>query len=396
MNVLFLHPNFPAQFKHLSKSFVESGHNTVFLCQTHYGREIDGVKKLTLKNDAGHRALSKNNLSIFDRSQKQAEQYRQGFDALKSQGWNPDLVISHSGWGCGLYAKEIWPKAKLISYLEWWFNPESDFFKYSANDLNLNLTPQSTKKYWLRNQQIALELAVANEIVAPTKWQANQLPPTFKNQCNVIFDGIDLSIYKNRPEIKRRKIITYGTRGMDPMRCFPQFVLAAKEFLKENKEHTLEIAGIDEAFYGIQPKNSTWGQWARKEFEGYNVEGRVRWMNRLAPGKYEKWLNSSAGHIYLTHPFVTSWSLVETYCSGTPLLISDIPATNEICSPDEGVLRVDHRHHDKLVESMLQLSESSYANSEVLSKLRAPSRFSVKTALEQWSHVSGVELTTSD
>ena len=113
MDILFLHPNFPAQFKNLCSAFAEAGHRTRFLCQTHYGRSIKGVERIKLENSAGHEELEKSKLSLFDKTQKLAKQYRQGLTALRAQGLKPDIVISHSGFGCGLYAKEVWPKTKL-------------------------------------------------------------------------------------------------------------------------------------------------------------------------------------------------------------------------------------------------------------------------------------------
>ena len=143
---------------------------------------------------------------------------------MKNQGWTPDLVICHTGWGCGIYVKEIWPRTTLLCYLEWWFNPESDFFHYDPSNKYLSLNEKSIPKCWLRNQQIALELASGDAIISPTEWQKNQLPNIFKQKCNVIFDGIDTEVFKFTSNNKRKNIITYGTRGMDPMRCFPQLI----------------------------------------------------------------------------------------------------------------------------------------------------------------------------
>ena len=115
---------------------------------------------------------------------------------MKRAGYSPDIVISHSGFGCGLYVKEIWPNVQLISYMEWWFNPQSPFFDYDPNNKNLAVSQSSIRKSWKRNQSLALELSVSDAIVSPTQWQKNQLPELLKSACEVIFDGIDLNIYK--------------------------------------------------------------------------------------------------------------------------------------------------------------------------------------------------------
>ena len=398
MDILFLHPNFPGQFKHLAKAFADKGHRTRFICQTHYGRTIKNVELITLKRQAGHEALMSAKLSLFDKIQKISKQYRQGLESMKRAGYSPDIVISHSGFGCGLYVKEIWPNVKLISYMEWWFNPQSPFFNYDPNNKNLAVSQSSIRKSWKRNQSLALELSVSDAIVSPTQWQKNQLPELLKSACEVIFDGIDLNIYKldNTVAVKEN-VITYGTRGMDPMRAFPQFISALPEILNNNKAIKVEIAGIDEANYGSGYKKSSWKQWAIELLSSHQLESRVRWVGRLGPGSYEKWLQSSSTHIYLSHPFVTSWSLVEAYCCFTPLVVSDIELTKEICSGCEGITFADHRNTEiisqKIISHVERISNSSQSR---LRLSRDVTRFGLSRSLEEWSRVSGVELTTTN
>ena len=397
MEILFLHPNFPAQFKHLSKAFADNGHKTRFLCQTHYGRSIDGVERIKLENEAGHEELIKSGLSIFDKTQKLGKQYRQGLSFLKRQGYTPDIIISHSGFGCGLYVKEIWPKVRLISYLEWWFNPESSFFSYDQNNKYLGISRKSVTKSWKRNQNLALELVVSDEIVTPTQWQKNQLPDMLKEKCQVIFDGIDLDIFRfdERTEI-RRNTLTYGTRGMDPMRCFPQLILALPEIFKNEPSLNIEIAGIDEANYGLSHKNGSWKKWAIDFLSSHGLESKVQWVGRLPPGKYERWLQSSGTHIYLSHPFVTSWSLVEAYCCFTPLLVSDIYLTQEICEKSNLISYADHREPSNLSEKLLAHVDKIRNHNHLRGNdQRYTARFGVEKSVEKWTHVSGVKLTTS-
>ena len=398
MEILFLHPNFPAQFKHLAKAFADKGHKTRFLCQTHYGRTINGVEIITLKREAGHEALTNAKLSIFDKIQKLSSQYRMGLESMKKAGYAPDIVISHSGFGCGLYVKELWPNVQLISYMEWWFNPESPFFNYDPNNKNLAVSQSAMKKSWKRNQSLALELTVSDAIVSPTQWQRNQLPKLLRDACEVIFDGIDLNIYKLNHSLPiKENVITYGTRGMDPMRAFPQFISALPEILKFDKTVEVEIAGIDEVNYGSGHKKSSWKQWAIELLASHKLDSRVRWVGRLGPGSYEKWLQSSGTHIYLSHPFVTSWSLVEAYCCFTPLVVSDIELTKEICSDCGGVTYADHRKAEDLSQKIINHMESISKSSDLRLRLsRDVGRFGLSRSLEEWSRVSGVELTTTN
>ena len=134
-------------------------------------------------------------LLLFDKTKFIGEQFRVGFIDLKAKLWDPDLVISHSGWGCGIYIKEVWPKCNHIAYLEWWFNPVSEFFSYDEDNKRINLSRLSIKKNYDRNIFVAIELSSADAIVSPTFWQRSQLPKLLKESCHVIFDGIDFGTY---------------------------------------------------------------------------------------------------------------------------------------------------------------------------------------------------------
>ena len=168
--------------------------------------------------------LENRKLDQFSRTQLIATQYRRAMERLKNEGWLPEVVISHSGWGAGLHTREIWPSTHIVSYVEWWFNPESEFFNYDQANKFLNINENKTMTMWRRNQSTALELASSDDIVSPTYWQRSQLPKIFRDKCRVIPDGVDLNLFN--PREKRtgsKRVITYA-HGMEPMRCFENFI----------------------------------------------------------------------------------------------------------------------------------------------------------------------------
>ena len=397
MKILFLHPNFPAQFKHIATAFGDLNHDVQFLCQTHYGRTLPNVSRVTLKNRAGHEFLESKSTSLIERSQILGNQYRDGFLYFKEKGWTPDVIISHSGWGCGLHAKEIWPKAKLISYLEWWFCPESDFFHYDLANKHIGISQDSIKKSWLRNQQVALELSTSDEIVTPTYWQRNQLPQTLRKSCHVIFDGVDIEKFSPRKrtisKINDNFILTYGTRGLDPMRCFPQFIEEIPVILEKFPQIRIEIAGEDRSYYGnpTVDNSKSWGTWAKEFLKSHQLEEKVHWYSRMPFDRYREWIHRSNCHVYLTHPFVPSWSLVETYCTNVPIITSDIEATREICGDGPYISYIDHRNKGFLLEGLRDLMRESEAPS---ASPRDRARFDVGMAVRAWGLVAGLNLTT--
>jgi len=394
--ILFLHPNFPAQFKHVAKAAGKEGHDTRFLCQTHHGRTIENVKRLTLKGRCGHEQLNELAGDQLQRSAKLASQFREGLIKLKESGWNPHIVISHSGWGCGLHLREVWPNCQHVAYVEWWFDPQSEFFNYDQHNTELNFSKNQAGKLWLRNQALALELVSANAIVAPTGWQAKQLPPLLKERCLVIHDGIDLNQFQPGSGTFSRdeSVLTYGTRGMEPMRAFPQFIRSLPRLFEEHSNLRVEIAGLDEIYYGGKSPEGykSWGNWAKNFLNQKNLGGKVTWLGYLSLNAYIKWLQQSSCHVYLTHPFVASWSLLEALACNCPMVVSDVSPVQEICQASKAVVtHADHRDPEAITRAISSvLKESKPKRSEAVLE-----NYSRAASLKQWGYVAGVELTTS-
>lgn len=397
MRILFAHPNFPAQFKHVAKAAAANGHEVYFLCQTHFGRSIPGVARLKLKGKLSGEALRKKNLNIFERTKFLGEQYREGYKDLKLKTWSPDLVISHSGWGCGLYVKEIWPETKLISYLEWWFDPLSDFFSYDETNKDIGINTSHIKKHYERNFFVSMELSNSDYIISPTHWQREQLPNSFRKQCSVIFDGSNVDSFKNISTDKNSPPkITYGTRGMDAMRGFPQLIKTIPMIKSEFKgKIKVEIAGDETAYYGSTPSNhKTWKTWAIEYLKNENCEDIVTWKGFLKPQQYIEWLKSSWCHLYFTHPFVASWSLIDALAAGIPIIASDVRPVIEFCGNVDGVKLVDHRSTQNIVTAISKiLNEQCYGKREFS---RSIEYLSVENALKGWGTLIGVDLTTKN
>lgn len=395
MKILFLHTNFPGQFKYVSAHFADIGHDVKFICQTNYGKSIKGVDCLLVKTNTktgkeGENAERKKSSQALTR-----EIYRGAFLSLSKKGWIPDIVISHSGWGCGFYVKEIWPNTKLISYLEWWFNPKSDVYSYDPSNKYLGINFNSIKKHWARNADISLELASSDTVVSPTAWQKNQLPQIFKENCQVISDGIDLKLFeKIIGEQGSVPKLTYGTRGMEPMRGFSQFIKCLPEVIRNLPNLEVEIAGIDEINYGGKKfnKETSWKQWAIKFLDNHNISSNIKWLGQLKYEDYLKWLKSSWCHVYLTHPFVPSWSLAEAICCECNIVCSNILATREYLIKQDDLIMVDHRDYNDVSEKII----SSLADAKQRPTIRRAciDRLSKDSTCHAWAVVAGLDLTT--
>lgn len=398
LRILFLHPNFPGQFRHVSKALADDGHAVKFLCQTHYGRELPGVERICLKGRLSHEALETLRLPQEQRASHLAGQFRSGMKLLLQQGWTPNLVISHSGWGCGLHVKELWPEVRQISYVEWWFDPKSELLHFDPANRFSPLGPGSAASLWRRNQSMALELAASDQLVAPTEWQRQQLPESFRERCVVIFDGVDQNRFKPDPTKRAKQpVLTYGTRGMEAIRGFPEFIRELPAALRQHPSLSVQIAGEDRIHYGgPKPDVGSWGQWAKQLLEREGLGDRVQWKGMLNQHDYVGWLQSSWCHVYLTQPYVASWSLAEALCCGCPLIASDVPPVRELAVFGSTVL-VDHRHAGFLLQPLKTLMGRGLQAPLAKLKERTPGaqQLDLNASVGIWRRVVGQKVATT-
>ena len=392
MNILFLHPNFPAQFKHTCKFFALSGHDVRFLCQTHYNRTVPGVKRLCLKKQLGHDYLINNHKSHGSKDQLMAQQYLEGMRAIHNGSWKPDIVISHSGWGCGLYTKLVWRDCIHISFVEWWFDIHGPMFNYDPKNKYLATYHKKPEIFYNRNQNISLELSASDLIIAPTEWQKSQLPKIYKDRTLVVHDGINFQYYYEASNKKSRSnspLITYGTRGMEPIRCFKEFIEELPYLLKRFENLHVQIAGVDEINYGGRKpsKSESWGKYAKRFLTEEGVIDKVHFVGRLPQDKYRDWLHSSWMHVYLTQPFVASWSLLESMAAQCFIVANSVPPVEEFCNVRNSWL-VDSRKKGFLEEP----AETLMASDPVLDTLRVAAgktarHYSHQETNEKWRRV---------
>ena len=401
--ILFLHPNYPGQFKQLVRHL--SALETVevkFLCLTDYSNNIKGIEKLIIKGSRGQQQLLAECTNELDAMKFRAESYRRAFRNLDNQGWHPDVVISHSGWGCGIHVKEIWPDCRFVAYMEWWFSSKSAIYESTKDNkfLNFNLTTQ--QKLWIRNGYISHELSTADKIVAPSHWQREQLPAILKAGCDVVYDGIDFDFFEERVTKPHSKpLITYGTRGMEPMRCFKEFIKCLPHLMRSDPTIEVEIIGEDKICYGgNQPgKTETWGKWAKRYVTSAGLGNRVRFLGRLSYISYREWLQRSWCHVYLTQPYVCSWSLLEAMACGTKIVASDSPSIAEFCEPANEIKLVDNNNLLGIVDSIrktIDETTSTARASSTVARRDCLNHLSLQASLKGWEHVTGLDLNTRD
>lgn len=362
MNILFSHLNFPAQFGRFGAYLARQGWEVTFLTEKEGVTAPAGCQIIRMKP---HREPTEG-VHRFARPLEKAMITGQAFAnaalAAHDRGLSPELVVAHSGWGAGTFAKAVWPDCCYVSYVEWYYRyPPVDAFDppkgNAADGRALALA---------RNAPTLLDLAEADAVLCPTHFQAAQFPKHLRERMTVLHDGVDTGFF--RPDDGARlperigplpadaEIVTYATRGMEPHRGFPEFMRAVALLQQRRPRLHAVIGGQDRVAYGAKRKDDqTWKQAMLNEFDLDRT--RLHWPGLMPYDDWCRMLQASHVHLYLTVPFVLSWSLVEAMAAGCALVASDVAPVREALEADVSAKLVDHRDTAALADAVERLLE---------------------------------------
>jgi len=266
---------------------------------------------------------------------------------LKQRGFVPDVVCAHSGWGPALYVKEIFPQCRLVGYFEWFYRTsggDADFLAPLGEDDRLRLAT--------RNASLLLDLAAVDIAVCPTRFQVGTFPERLRPLLSVLHDGVDTDYFT--PAAPEGEIVTYATRGMEPYRGFPQFMRAAALIQRRRPNVRIVVAGDDRVVYGV--RGESWKDRMLAELDGRLDLDRLHFAGTLPAEQYRALLQASSAHVYLTVPFVLSWSLLDAMACGAPIVGSDTQPVREVIDGGNGVLADFHSPED-LADKVVGLLE---------------------------------------
>ncbi|MBL3564795.1 glycosyltransferase [Rhodovulum sulfidophilum] len=345
-SVLFAHENFPAQFGGIAGYLVARGWNVVFATAAEAfprdrlvrlpetGLRVMGYARHRDVVPATHRYLHGTERAVLN-----GQGLARAAIRLRRQGFAPDLVVAHSGWGSGSFARAVWPEARFVPYLEWWYN-------YPPVDMAAETGESAEDRHaaaLCRNLPFLLDLQGADAILVPTAFQRDQLPDWLAARATVIHDGVDIDALIHPPPDmppftldglpETAPLVTYATRGMEPMRGFPQFMADLAKLQAEDPRVHAVVAGEDSVHYGGRlPEGESW---KARALAAHDFDmARLHFTGRLPPKRYRALLRRSDAHVYLTRPFVLSWSLLDAMAAACPLVVSDTAPVREAVPPD--------------------------------------------------------------
>ena len=377
MRILFVHQNCPGQYKHLAPALAaRKGWDVRFLTQP--GKpDVAGVTKVEyeLAREPGkqtHRYVQNLESAVL-----YGQAAAQAAENLRQTGFVPDVIVGHAGWGETMYLKDVFPTARLLGYFEFYYRAYGSDVDFDR-DRAVNLDDRARIRTKNAAQFISLE--AADWGVSPTIWQKAQLPREFHGKVSVIHEGIDTETVKPRTDAqvilpsglqlkKSDEVVTYVARNLEPYRGFPSFMRAVEEICRRRPSAHVLIVGADGVSYGRKlPDGQTYREKALSEVE--IDPARVHFLGRLPYEQYLKVLQVSGVHVYLTYPFVLSWSMLEAMASECLIVGSNTAPVQEIIRDGETGLLTDFYDHQAIADRVDEVFDHEDRLAEIRRRAR--------------------------
>jgi len=366
VNILFIHQNFPAQYKHLAPALAEAGHQVFALCLK--AVSVRGVTVISYpllrEPSAGIHPLAQEHEVKVIRGEAVASACR---ELQRQKGFVPDVVYVHPGWGEALFLRDVYPAAKIIVYCEYYYRLEGQDVNFDAEFGALSFEEQCRLR--MKNTCNMHALDIGDRFVAPTEWQRDSYPEWARSRIEVIHEGLDFEAlaagagdgftlpYSDiRLTRDDDQVITYVSRSLEPLRGFHVFMRALPGILQRCPQARILIMGADKVAYGKSPDaGEYWRDVLEAELGNYPGRERVHFLGRVSYQHYLQALHASRVHVHLSYPFVLSWSAIEAVACGATPVFSDVPQIREVFPDADYVAFGDG---EALVETVVRLLDS--------------------------------------
>ena len=389
MKILFIHQNFPGQFKHLAPELVRHGHQVVALGLRFAKPEVwRGVQLIPYQLARGSTPGIHPWVGDFESKVIRAQACMAAALALRNQGFYPDLILAHPGWGESLFLKEVWPQARLAIYGE---------FYYTAKGADVGFDPEfpvhdllaEAARLSLKNLNNLMHFRVADAAISPTRWQASTFPPEFRAKITVIHDGIDtdflvpspvtIKTIPNLPALgDGAPVITFVNRNLEPYRGYHSFMRCLPELFRLLPSASVLLVGGDGVSYGAKAPNDL--SWRTIYFDEVKAQltpeqlQRIHFVGHIDYESFVSMLQRSTVHVYLTYPFVLSWSLLEAMSCACAIVASSTEPVMEVIKEGETGLLVDFFNYKALASRIAELASDPALRGELGGRARALAR----------------------
>ena len=367
MKLLFVHQNMPGQYREILQWLLANqNHEIAFLTQRKNAPKFDGVQTVVYKphHVPGQKAYGLSR--VWEQATGAGYGAATAARALeRDHNFKPDIVVGHVGWGELTFFKQVWSDVPIIGFFEYYYRLTGGIVGFDP------LEPVSENTPFLleaRNSVPLANIEVVDQGQCPTMWQRDRFPTSFHDRMYVCHDGIrsdlllpdpDVSLGLSRldaPLTRDDEVITYVTRNLEATRGFHILMRALPRILKERPKARIIILGGNDVSYGGKSKHPG-GLRAKMEAEvGADLDwNRVHFLGQVPYSNFKKIIQISRCHIYLTMPFVLSWSMMEAMSMQATIVASDVPPVREMITHGETGLLVDFHKPDDLASQVIDV-----------------------------------------
>lgn len=384
MNILFIHKNFPGQFRNILLALANNPKNNVYFITNNDDFELENVNKIKYTINSPQTMQDNPYLNSYEEAVLHGQAAAKVALELKQSGFTPDVIYGHA-WGPTLFIKHTYPDTPMVCYFEWFYNPDGAEIGFDGRIPN----EIGRSKIKTKNLHLLQDLQNCDAGISPTYWQRKQFPKEYQDKIKVMYDGVDTDFCSPNKEAKflikdknieltsNDEVITYATRGMEAYRGFPEFMKAVEKLLKKRPNAHFVVGGDDRNCYSPRLENGM----TYKEFMLQRLDidlNRVHFVGGLPYFEYINLLQISSAHVYLTYPFVISWSLLEAMSCGGCVVASNTQPVQEFMKDNYNGLLFDFYNIDEQVKKI----EYALDNPKKIKAIRQNAR---KTIVENYS-----------
>jgi glycosyltransferase involved in cell wall biosynthesis len=368
LKFLFVHQNFPGQFLHIARHLVAmEAHEIVFITEAN-ANVIDGVRKVPYMKPRPASPDTHIAARELDAAVRRAEIVAHTANSLKQLGFTPDIMIGHQGWGEMLNLPDVFPGVPLIGYMEFYYQTDSADVVF---DPEFPIDPADFPRVRAKNAVNHIALNLHGQGVTPTNWQLSTYPDWAQSRIDLLWEGVNLDVCY--PDNKARHaaltiggmtirrndtLVTYVSRDLEPYRGVHTMIRALPHLLRARKNLKVVMLGGDGVSYGVAaPNGETWREIFLKEVAGQIDPARVAFPGRIDYTTYLALLRRSDAHVYLTYPFVASWSLREALAMGCAVIGSDTEPVREFITHGRNGLLTSFFDPRGLADSVMKVVE---------------------------------------
>lgn len=398
MKYLFIHQNFPGQYLHLVRHLVRQGGNEIVFISEDNANVIPGVRRVRYRVPRTATETAHPGVRDLDIGLMRADAVAKAAQTLKNLGFVPDIILGHHGWGELLNIQDVYPNVPVLGYFEFYYHTEPGFDV--DFDPEFPMAPEVIPLVRTKNAVNLLALTNPGYGQTPTEFQKSTYPRWAQDTITVLREGVDLELCRPDPKAAKKtlkvgdvritpkqKLVTYVARDLEPYRGFHEFMRALPRVLDEQPDAHVVVVGGDGVSYGARLASGCWREIMLEELKGRLDLSRIHFVGKVSYETFRALLQRSDAHVYLTYPFVASWSLREAMAMGCALVGSATAPVEEFIKHGETGLLAPFTEPERIADAILEL----LTNKPLAKRLRLAVRQEAERSLCMASYLADYE-----